>query len=271
MKKNIRDIFDSHVQALIAGMQSYRKAGRLKTMHDMRVDMKSIRSVFFMLEKAGPHGRAQKHHRRVKKIFAVAGQIREWQLEARWLRQHKKLALLRLLRYDALIREANMDFQEKTRAHIRSLRDIRKAGDSMLKKMREPQIHRYLGALLNSVVQSCDAALPMLEWHDLRKWIKRLLHARLWLLANRPETPAVNQFCDDIEKLQASIGNWHDLHLLENRLHESASQIRPHANAWHEAKAAAKTLQAEKAKLEIKIRQLLTVMQKRWNRAPAIS
>lgn len=271
MKQNIRDIFDSHIQALIAGMESYRKAGRLKTMHDMRVDMKSIRSVFFMLEKAGHHDGAHKYHRRVKKIFAIAGQIREWQLEARWLRRHRKLALLRLLRYDALIREANIDFQGKAHVHIRSLRDIRKAGDSMLRKIREPEINRYIGSLLHSVLQSCDAALPMLDWHDLRKWIKRVLHARLWLLASRAETPAVRQFCADIESLQASIGNWHDLQLLENRLHESASQIRPHANAWHEAKAAAKTLQADKAKLEIKIRQLLTVMQKRWNRAPAVS
>lgn len=271
MKKNIRYIFNGHVQSLVKGMESYRDAGRLKTMHDMRVDMKSIRSVFFLLEHAGTIAHAHKQHQRVKKIFATAGRIREWQLEARWLRQHRKMGLLRLLRYEVLIREANKDFQEQTRSHIRSLREVGKAGDAMLREIKEKQIRAYLAGLLQSVLDALDSALPILDWHDLRKWIKRLLHARRWIEAYKPVTPDVERFCSDMESLQASIGYWHDLQMLESRLHESADLVRLHANARHEALAAGKKLQLEKDQMEAKIRHSLSVMHSRWNRRPAVT
>lgn len=245
-------------------MEKYRLDGRAGIMHDMRVDMKSIRSVFFLLEKAGQHKKAGRQHRRIKKIFADAGIIREWQLEARWLRKHRRLRLLHLMAYEEKIRLANKDFMDNTSLHIGALENIREKGMHLLGKLSERSIRVYVTELLQSVTEALYAGLPPMEWHDLRKWIKRLLHAREWVTETRKPSPAVLRFLEDLEALQAAIGRWHDLQLMENRLHEAAGIIRRKANAGHEAMLARKKLLQERTGSERDIRRMLAALHKRW-------
>jgi CHAD domain-containing protein len=264
MKSNIRRILDSHIRSLAAAMEAYRRGSSTRIMHDMRVDMKSIRSVFFLLEKAGQRKKAGRQHRKIKKIFADAGIIREWQLEARWLKKHRRLRLLRLMGYEEKIRLANRDFLVHTPGHIRSLESIREKGQGFLKDLTERDIRGYLARLLEDVTEALYAGLPPMEWHDLRKWVKRLLHAREWVPEERLPSPVVLRFFEDMDALQASIGHWHDLQLMENRLHEASAQIQAQANARHEALLARKKLLQERSASERDIRRMLRTLHRRW-------
>lgn len=264
MKTTIRRIFDSHFKSLAAGMEKYRLHGTAGVMHDMRVDMKSIRSVFFLLEKAGPRRKAGRQHRRIKKIFADGGIIREWQLEARWLKKHRRLRLLHLMNYEEKIRLANKDFVDNIPAHVAALEKIRVKGARMLGKLADRSIRAYVIELLQSVTEALYAGLPAMEWHDLRKWIKRLLHAREWITEKSKPSPVVLRFLEDLEALQAAIGRWHDLQLMENRLHEAAGIIHSQANARHESMLARKKLLQERTGCEREIRRMLAALHKRW-------
>jgi CHAD domain-containing protein len=117
--------------------------------------------------------------------------------------------------------------------------------------------------MLSRVREDFHAGLPVVEWHDLRKHVKRLIYARSWITAEEP-SPAVQRFMADLDALQSAIGNWHDLAVMESRLHDASAMIRKQANAHHEYVLARRKLSAERQRSEVRIRKLLTLMGKRW-------
>jgi CHAD domain-containing protein len=257
-------LLDSHGKSLVSGMRAYRRQARTKTMHGMRTDMKTIRSVFFLLEATDQHAGVHKRHRRLKKLFSAAGRIRECQIEATWLRRHRRLALLRLLDYSGKIERYNADFQHCTVKHIRTIRKLIPEAVSLLAQVPEKQVRAYLGTMLTRVREDFHAGLPVVDWHDLRKRLKRLIYARYWILAEGEPPPAVQRFLDDLAVLQSAIGDWHDLAVHETRLHDASAMIRGHANAYHEYTLARRKLSRERQQAETSIRRLLTLMGKRW-------
>lgn len=255
----------SHGRSLVKGMRHYRADARSKTMHGMRTDMKTIRSVFFLLEETKQGDRAHKLHRRLKKVFAAAGRIREYQLEANWLRRHRRHALLRLLDYAGEIEKNNAEFQRHTGKHVRTLHGIIREARAMLAELPDKAVKGYLGTMLARVREDFHAGLPPVDWHDLRKRIKRLIYARHWVLQeDETPRPAVQRFLDDLGTLQSAIGDWHDLAVMETRLHEASTLIRSHANACHEYMLARRKLSTERQRSESDIRRILTLMGKRW-------
>lgn len=264
MNTRMSGLLNSHGENFVKAMRLYRDECRPKTMHGMRTDMKTIRSVFFLLEEAGHHRRAHKLHRRLKKVFAAAGRIREYQLEAKWLRRHRRHALLRLLDYLGEIEQNNAEFKSDTGRHIRVIRDLIRDARDMLEQVPEKAIRSYLRGMLARVREDFHAGLPPVEWHDLRKRVKRLIYARYWVLPIGEPTPAVQHFLDDLGTLQSAIGDWHDLAVMETRLHEASPRIRMHANAHHEYTLARRKLLLERQRAEESIRRLLTSMGKRW-------
>jgi CHAD domain-containing protein len=253
-------------------MQTYRKEARSKTMHGMRTDMKTLRAVFFLLEETDQHEKARKLHRKLKKIFAAAGRIRECQLEAKWLRRHRRLAMLRLLDYAGEIERNNAEFQRHSGKHVRVLREVVREGRVALKAVSPHTVYAYLSGMLSRVREDFHAGLQVVEWHDLRKRVKRLIYARSWIVPGEP-SPAVLRFMADLDALQSAIGNWHDLAVMEARLHEASDKIRKQANAHHEYVLARRKLSVERQRSELRIRRLLTLMGKRWgpgaeNRTP---
>jgi CHAD domain-containing protein len=234
-------------------------------MHGMRTDMKTLRAVFFLLEETDQHDKARKLHRKLKKIFAVAGRIRECQIEAKWLRRHRRLALLRLLDYAGEIDRNNAEFKRHSGKHVRVLREVVREGRVALKTVSPHIVYAYLSGILSRVREDFHAGLPAVEWHDLRKHVKRLIYARSWIAVEEP-SPAVLRFMADLDALQSAIGNWHDLAVMEGRLHEASDKIRKQANAHHEYVLARRKLSAERIRAEAGIRRLLTLMGKRWGK-----
>jgi CHAD domain-containing protein len=257
-------LLDSHGQSLVKGIRQYRKDACTKTMHGMRTDMKTIRSIFFLLEGTKQREKSHKLHRSLKKVFAAAGRIRECQLEAGWLRRHRRHALLRLLDYEGEIDRNNAAFQRHATRHTRIIRDIIDEARAMLLRVPDRAVRAYLGDMLARVREDFHAGLPVVEWHDLRKRVKRLIYARHWVHSGDEPSPGVQRFMDDLAGLQSAIGDWHDLAVMETRLHDASALIRSHANAYHEYKLARRKLATERQRSETAIRRLLTLMGKRW-------
>jgi|GEM_PF-2980450 CHAD domain-containing protein len=255
---------DTHLLSLRDGLKRYMAYAAPRRMHKVRVDMKNIRAVFFLLED-GPHGKkAHRTHREVKRVFAAAGKVREYQLDIAWFRLHRKTMLLRTMKRIPQLKKANALFLTSIPGSVRALKKAGQTGRSLLKKTSEGDIFRYFQSLLNAVLSALQPPWPEAHWHDLRKHAKKLLIAGQWLAEGKPPSASVHVFLADLDLLQKAIGNWHDLILLDQAIREIRATAVQNAIAQKESAQATRILAAEISARALKVRNVLSVMRKRW-------
>lgn len=264
MKKAIRHITRHHLKRFNKGLDQYQRTGKQAVMHALRVDMKAIRSVCFLLEAAGKGRSPHQLHQRIRKLFAQAGRIREWQLEAQWLRQHHYVQMLRFHHYPLSIGDANARFLRQARKQRHFIRQWPKRFDQETRSLPVAAIRTYIRGLLSRILHSLQVSLPTTEWHRLRKDCKRLLHAGQWLSRQQSMSLVVSCFVRDIGELQAGIGQWHDLQVMQERFQADRADGSVPEAARTEWNRALQQLQKAITLAEAEVQQKLSVMHDRW-------
>jgi hypothetical protein len=264
IQKSIEQHLDIHLISLQEGLNRYAKHAVPRWMHQVRVDMKYIRAVFFLLEDAKGGKIAHRTHQQVKRMFADAGQVREYQLDIAWFRLHRKTMLLRLLKRISQLKKANAHFLGIIPGSLRKLKKAEQKAKALLKKTSEKDVLRYIRSLLQEVLSALDPAWPEAQWHDLRKHVKGLMIAGRWLAVEKPVSAAVNIFMADLDLLQKTIGNWHDFIILDQAIQGIQASADHPAIVQRETSQATKILASEIRAQSVHVRQTLSVMRQRW-------
>ena len=183
--------------------------------HAIRLEAKKIFALLRFMKEILP----QKNivFKKLKPAFHKAGEIREEQLFIQWLQQHDLLLLA-----DFFIKKQNQQaaiqaFKKKLKPLIKIFEHQSSPGKKDFKEANQSiASQQYLmGWLFNKAMVLVKEKEDTEYWHKLRKTIKQILYAQAWLPVQQQLS---NSLTNSLNNLQESIGKWHDVLLIYNRL-----------------------------------------------------
>lgn len=243
-KKNISD-------ALALSATEYHP----ETYHSLRVEIKKIRAFLHLrkaVDKKTPIG---KWFRPFKKIFRVAGLVRE---------QHIALEILNGLNGyspdNLYLRHlsGNLDRFEQCyfKLPLHKLhRRINKSMDGMIKSMEQPNTDKWVKVIKNkekSLKEILSKSKPKSsELHDIRKTLKEYQYNGMWIpgtfnIAVRIIPPEIQQY----------IGQWHDYQCVYKDLKHLYKKKKPTGDAVNELRILLSILDTERSMYRQKIRSV---------------
>lgn len=187
------------------------------SLHDLRVEIKKIRTITKFLRKVYPHHKLKKAAKTLRIVFTEAGLIREMQLIRNWLVKENLPALEQQFFSPETLESATVSFQQQTRMYKKSLRE---ATDSIgeLVQVTNPVLPEQFATDVFAQLEEKTGGRPdKSEWHELRKLIKRWIYARNWSPPDENQSVLPLSFWN---KLQEEIGYWHDLEMIKELLYK---------------------------------------------------
>lgn len=194
-----------------------------EVIHDFRVSVKVLRAVLRLMESA-TDGARFKIPAKLKRLYRIAGVIREAQLEMEWLNKKR----LTVPAYTTAL--ADMISEQQGEWHkCYDKKTIRHAADKMVtypfKPLTAEALH-YFCDTRTGAIASVNLSTTDTQLHDVRKGIKHMLHVADYLApklkrtARFPDTGAIIQ----LRVLDKAIGNYNDDRLALEHITEYLTQ-----------------------------------------------
>jgi CHAD domain-containing protein len=243
------DFFIGQHQKAVIDLGNYFHDPDMEILHEFRVEVKKIRSVLFLMEQITGSKKVKKAHRQIRHIFHKAGKIRELQLESAWLHRHRKFNLLRVLEYDTEIKKSDRSFHLEIPEMLHSFKKIREKMEKIFPDLTEQKSDHYITKKWQETLLAVLAVKTESDWHETRKKIKQLLYARNWITEAIVLPVPVNRIFIVLDNLQALIGQWHDMLLLEKKLISMKKKIKGHVILMREQQIAIRKLKLEKEEM----------------------
>jgi CHAD domain-containing protein len=256
------EYFKVQSKSAIKDLEKYFHDPQVEILHQFRVELKKIRAVFFHLEEMPDQKAVKKIHQEVKKIFRKAGQIRELQLEIAWLEKHRKFNLLRLMQYESKLRKSDKYFHKRIPFMLDSFKKACRKTEHKLSKLTQQQTNQYISKKWQDVLLPLLTNIEEKNWHETRKGVKQLVYARHWISADTILHKKVISIFLSLDKLQNSIGKWHDLDLLAHKIQLIDKKMEGHTILQREQQLALKKLLSEKEGIAKRIQKNLSKTQK---------
>jgi len=256
------DYFKVQAKVAMQELDKYFHDPQVEILHQFRVELKKIRAVFFHLEEMRDQKAVKKIHQDVKKIFRKAGEIRELQLEIAWLEKHRKFNLLRLMQYESKLRKSDKYFHKRIPYMLDTFKKACRKTEHRLSKLSQQQTNQYISKKWQVVLLPLLTNIDEKYWHETRKGVKQLVYARHWINAETILQKKVISIFLSLDKLQNSIGKWHDLDLLENKIQHIGKKMEGHTILQREQQLALKKLLSEKEGIAKRIQNNLSNTQK---------
>jgi|GEM_PF-3576905 len=250
---NSHDFFEHQYQKVVQGLNYIYEDPDQEIVHDFRVDLKKMRSVFFLMEKVSGEKKIKAMHHQIRDIFRKAGHIREMQMEIEWLARHRKFDLIRHMQYYSKLKKSDKSFIRDIPEILHTFRNIhRKMNQSMLSLTQE-QSNNYVKETWQQILRVVIQVNEESDWHPTRKKIKQLLYLRNWVpkvaLSSRP----VRNIFKSLSNLEQLIGHWHDLEILSTKLNKFDNDISGHIILSRELQMAKGKINMERENLSMLI------------------
>lgn len=233
--------------SLEKSLEQYLESGDNEKLYRCRVAMKKIRNVIKCLSIY--HGDAVMNQagKPLKKVFRLSGAVRELQLAREWLRKHHFKRLIRRLKVDDRIKQANHRFlRHKPDDKIEKGKETTLGFSEM---MTRQQVFHYYLTLIQGAVPYVMHPSPDPYWHEARKKLKEVLYARHWQEGGGLRVISKSQAAF-LDKWQRAIGEWHDKEDMAAWLTQEEGNQDGHAkaSAMEEISRAKIVLQVQKDK-----------------------
>jgi CHAD domain-containing protein len=258
----IQEYFSVQAKTAMKDLDLYFHDPQVEILHQFRVEIKKIRAVFFHLDELSGEKPIKKIHHHVKNIFRKAGKIRELQLEKAWLEKHRKFNLLRLMKYEVKLRKWDKKFHRNIPSILDKFKKENTKIENRLSLITQEQTDFYISQKWQSVLIPLLTNISETHWHETRRGVKQLVYARHWISVDTILQKKVISIFLSLDKLQNSIGSWHDLELLAKKLQRIGEKMEGHTVLQRELQLALDKLLKEKEGLANRIRNTLSKMQK---------
>jgi CHAD domain-containing protein len=201
------------------------KQGR-GSLHKFRVTAKYTRSLLRFLATRKGGGKAEKALADLRRIFAMAGQVREHQLLLQWMHLHRKPELARhfsaekeyLKSVGRLLRELT-GFLSRLKVHAAAL-------DKLTGRVTADDMKDYRSGILDGFLLRLEAGILPGRWHGARKRIKTLQHLEQWPGLRLPPSKSKGAWEGKLEVFQVAVGAWHDTGDMIAWLHDRAKSVK---------------------------------------------
>ncbi|RPE14250.1 CHAD domain-containing protein [Chitinophaga lutea] len=202
-------------RAIRSYLYDFANTPNLEVLHKLRVEVKKLKA-FAGFASAGGHGKdADRAIKPVKKMFRVAGEIREAGLTLSMLQKYQithprlKSATIHTLN------EKTATFQSHIDTYLQQIKKSDRKLRASLHSIRNRNIEAWFSEELTATA-ALLAAPPPERLHDARKKLKTLLYT--YTMLPKPLAARVQVNKDYLHRLQELIGNWHDAALAADLL-----------------------------------------------------
>jgi CHAD domain-containing protein len=193
-------------------MESYLKAfsetGDQEDLHRLRVQVKKIRAMLFLVEGTSGKYSLLKSFKPVRKIFKHAGDIRNahvnLQLSEKFNIKNEDFETGQ----QKIITEGTTEFKHKIKGFIKDVKHSYKLVKKRLPHVHNHYIKAYYKKQLNEIAAGMAIANFSEDMHQNRKLIKILMYN--YKLADKALDGGLHFNSDYMNKLQDIIGQWHD-------------------------------------------------------------
>jgi CHAD domain-containing protein len=250
---NSHDFFEQQYLKVVKGLKKIYEDPEKETVHDFRVDLKKMRSVFFLMEKVSGEKKIKAMHHQIRDIFRKAGHIREMQMEIEWLARHRKFDLIRHLQYYSKLKKSDKSFIRDIPAMLGTFEKVHHKMNQRMYSLTQEQSDNYVKETWQQTLHVIIRVNEVSDWHPTRKKIKQLLYVRNWVPKDAVGTHPVRNIFKSLSKLEQLIGHWHDLELLAAKLNKLDNDISGHIILSRELQMAKRKINVEKENLSVLI------------------
>lgn len=259
----LKDYIRKQEAEALQHLQSFAQNSDAEAIHQLRVCMKKLQAAYRFIIHVHPSKKLAKAYRRqFKKLFALAGAIREKQLMKERLARHELDVLSFASRFLNDVPQLTEQFHQQTKRFQEFLSSFSHQLVHLVQKTGEEALSAYAIRLQNELVTVADAA-EQRQWHELRKQMKQLLYSYHWLHASGKLKLMRVREVQQLNTLQERIGEWHDLIDFKNWLGAEAFYLHTDEQVQIAFRKAWNLVQKQIATTERNISPALTAFMKR--------
>jgi CHAD domain-containing protein len=255
MHTPLEKYFAQRIKNLFNNLHDFEVKGHEVSLHDLRVEMKKLRAVIKFLRAVYPAQKLKKPAHTLRAIFQNAGEIREMQIIEQWL-QKNNFNIIEKTYYPAeKLRELIREFQKSTDKLKDDYNYIIEAVSKYVESTNEILAEQYFVDLNAQLEKLCRKDLPGTEWHELRKLIKQRIYAYNWI---RHETENDDPNFSYYNRLQETIGLWHDLEIIKDSFSLKQVYLSPDIEVQKDFNLAWDKLTTQSKQRERQIEEMLS-------------
>ncbi|MGZ3755534.1 MAG: CHAD domain-containing protein [Mucilaginibacter sp.] len=212
-KKNGVRYFEQEWKGMCAHLKSYLKTEEDEELHQFRVKIKKLKAFMILSDSANPHPALLKQFKPIKKIFKQAGVLRDAYLNLEFI---KLFQPDNATAQEILIKNATLKFKSNGDKYLRKINKVHPPLKKEIKSIKDSSINHFYNDRLLQIAQILTLCQFDEQLHECRKLIKILLYNY------KPARESLNVRLDEdyLERLQQTIGDWHDQVLSITRLRE---------------------------------------------------
>lgn len=221
---------DKYWERIEENIENFLQSQDQRALHQFRINVKKLKSLLVLLQSGRKNKKLLNHFKPVRKIFRKAGHIRNayinFQLSHRFKLNNEQVEHDQQLIAENGIRE----FCSQGKEYVKELKKSRKKISKAMHPVSNPAIRKFYKNTLGDI--SSFLAHPVFNerLHHCRKQMKYLLHN--YKPAGEALKSALPLNPDYLNKLQESIGKWHD-NILAIELVSSGATGGPQAEKLH--------------------------------------
>jgi len=254
MPSKLQQYFGLLQEKLFNHLQDFSLTGKEASLHDFRVEIKKLKAIIKFLKIVHKKQPFKKISHSIDTIFKEAGMIREHQLMQQWLATHQLPNIAKIYFPATELKTKIASFQQLTGSYQRKLLRVTDSCQQSIRKKDKVSVVQYCKELEAEIEHLLQQPLAVNDWHRLRIRIKQWLYTLNWIdWQEKKRSPMFLLY----NKLQESIGSWHDLQVLKETLYQKNANQRPNRISEIEFATALKKVVHAIRYRERKIAQLL--------------
>jgi CHAD domain-containing protein len=207
-KKTGKAYFNEQWKEMTSRLKAFIKNGDQEELHQFRVQVKKLRALLTLLDSVSAKNKLSKDFRPVRKIFKHCGDIRNayinLQLGVRY--QFKNQGFIDKQLY--IIENGTFEIKKQGKAYLKIMKQTHDTLEKDLVSVSDNEINEFYKTQLEQIARALTDLQFNDDLHGCRKQIKNLLYNRK--IAGKALEGKLQVNNDYLDKLQGSIGDWHD-------------------------------------------------------------
>ena len=207
-KKEEAKYLDKEWVEMNAHLKAFLELGDQEELHKFRVQIKKLKAMLSLFENTSRQHGLLKNFKPVREIFKYAGQIRDAYTNLQLSKRYDLKNELFETGQQRIIEEGTNDFRLNGEKYLKNIKETRKRLKKQLPKVDDDLIAEYYKKQLERIAGNLATTVFSEEMHDNRKLIKILVYNHK--LAGKALNGSFHFNIEYLNKLQNSIGEWHD-------------------------------------------------------------
>jgi CHAD domain-containing protein len=207
-KKEEAKYLEKEWKNLDAHLKAFLESGDQEELHQFRVQTKKLRAMLNLLEHASRRHGLLEEFKPVRKMFKSAGHIRDahtnLELSSRYALKNESFEAGQ----KRIIEEGTNEFREQAKKYTKKINDAYKQLKKQLPHVDNGSITEFYKKQLEQIADNLETPRFTEDMHNNRKLIKILVYNRK--LADKALNGSFAFNIDYLDKLQSSLGEWHD-------------------------------------------------------------